>query len=147
MVRRCHRVLSLALVGALLLVASTLAAPDQRSGTISLYATSVAVGVGAQWGDGTLTLHNGKRYKFTVQGLEVGGIGFSEARATGQVYNLHHLSDFSGVYVAAEANATIGSGAGTQAMRNEHGVVINLSSAQKGVKLTLAGEGVRIALK
>lgn len=147
MIRRCHRILSLALVGALLLVAGTVAAADQPSGTLSLYASTIAVGIGAQWGDGTLTLNNGKQYKFTVRGLEVGGVGFSDVRATGQVYNLHNLSDFTGVYVAAEANVTVGSGTGAQAMRNEHGVVINLSSAQTGVKLTLAGEGMRLALQ
>jgi hypothetical protein len=147
MVRRCHRVLSRALVGALLLIAGTVAAADQPSGKVSLYVTSVAAGVGAQWGRGTLTLSNGKQYDFTVQGLEVGGVGFADARAEGQVYNLRNLSDFNGVYVAAEANAAIGDGPGARTMRNEHGVVINLSSAQTGVKLTLAGEGVRIALK
>ena len=147
MVRRCHRVLSLALVGALLVVAGTAAAADRPSGKISLFVTSVAAGVGAQWGRGTLTLNNGKHYEFTVQGLEVGGVGFADARAEGQVYNLRDLSDFNGVYVAAEGNASIGNGPGARTMRNEHGVVINLSSAQKGVKLTLAGEGVRIALK
>jgi hypothetical protein len=147
MVRWDYRVLSLALVGALLLVAGTVAAQDQLSGKISLYATSVAVGVGAQWGDGTLTLSNGKQYKFTVRGLEAGGIGFSDMRAQGEVYNLHNLADFNGVYVAAEANVSIGSGGGARTMRNQHGVVINLSSAQQGVKLTLAGEGVRLALK
>src|SRR5262245_38395403 len=147
MVRWCNRALRLALVCALLVVTGTVAAQDQLSGRISLYATSVAAGVGVQWGDGTLTLNDGKQYKFTVQGLEVGGVGFSEARAQGEVYNLNNLSDFSGVYVAAEANAAIGSGPGARTMRNQHGVVINLSSAQQGVKLTLAGEGVRIALK
>ena len=147
MVRRYSRVLSLVLVGALLLVAGTVAAQDQPSGKVSLFVTSVAAGVGAQWGRGTLTLNNGKHYEFTVQGLEVGGIGFADARAEGQVYNLRNLQDFNGVYVAAEGNASIGDGPGARTMRNEHGVVINLSSAQKGVKLTLAGEGVRIALK
>jgi hypothetical protein len=147
MVRWGYKVLSLALVGALLLVAGAVAAQDQPSGKISLYATSVAVGVGAQWGEGTLTLDNGKQYKFTVRGLEAGSVGFSDIRAQGEVYNLHNLADFNGVYVAAEANASIGDGLGARTMRNQHGVVINLSSAQQGVKLTLAGEGVRLALK
>lgn len=147
MVRWCYRVLSVALVGALLVAIGTAAAQDKPSGRVSLYTTSVAVGVGAEWGNGTLTLNNDKRYQFTVQGLEVGGVGLSEARATGEVYNLRNLADFSGVYVAAEANAAVGNGTGARTMRNEHGVVIKLSSAQKGVKLTLAGEGVRIALK
>jgi hypothetical protein len=128
-------------------VAGTAAAEDQPSGKISLFVTSVAAGAGVQWGSGTLTLNDGKRYDFTIQGLEFGGVGMAEARAEGQVYNLRDPSDFSGVYVAAEANAALGDGPGARTMRNEHGVVINLSSVQTGVKLTLAGEGVRIALK
>jgi len=147
MARWCYRVLSLTLVCALLVVVGALAAQDQQSGKISLYATSVAAGVGAQWGNGTLTLNNGKQYQFTVKGLEVGGMGIADVHAEGSVYNLYDLSDFNGVYVAAEANATIGDGPGARSMRNSHGVIINLSSAQHGVKMTLAGEGVRIALK
>jgi hypothetical protein len=49
--------------------------------------------------------------------------------------------------VAADANVAVGSGPGIQTMRNEHGVVINLSTEQQGVKLTLGGQGVRITLK
>jgi hypothetical protein len=147
MVRWCYRVLSLTLVCALLVVVGAVAAQDQPSGKISLYATSVAAGVGAPWGNGTLTLNNGQQYQFTVKGLEVGGVGFADVHAEGNVYNLYDLSDFNGVYVAAEANAAIGNGPGARTMRNSRGVVINLSSAQQGVKLTFAGEGVRFALK
>jgi hypothetical protein len=147
MVRWCYRVLSLTLVCALLVMVGAVAAQDQPSGKISLYATSVAAGVGAQWGNGTLTLNNGQQYQFTVTGLEVGGVGVADVHAEGNVYNLYDLSDFNGVYVAAEANASIGNGPGMRTMRNPHGVVINLSSAQQGVKLTFAGEGVRLALK
>ena len=131
----------------LLLVTSVVAARDVPSGTISLSATSMAAGVGAQWGDGTLTLNNGKTYRFTVQGLEVGGVGFADLHAQGTIYNLRRVSDLNGLYVAADANVAVGSGPGTQTMRNEHGVVINLSSEQQGVKLTLGGQGVRITLK
>jgi len=107
----------------------------------------MAAGVGAQWGDGTLTLHNGKTYHFAIQGLEVGGVGFADLHAQGTVYNLRRVSDLDGLYVAGDANVAVGSGPGTQTMRNEHGVVINLSSEQEGVKLTLGGQGVRITLK
>ena len=141
-----YKELSLGLL-CLLLVTSIVAARDAPSGTISLSATSVAAGVGAQWGDGTLTLNNGKTYRFTVQGLEVGGVGFADLHAQGTVYNLRRVSDLDGLYVAADANVAVGSGPGTQTMRNEHGVVINLSSEQEGVKLTLGGQGVRITLK
>src|SRR5207245_10396204 len=116
----------------LLLVTSVVAARDVPSGTISLSATSVAAGVGAQWGDGTLTLNNGKTYRFSIQGLEVGGVGFADLHAQGTVYNLRRVSDLDGLYVAGDANVAVGSGPGTQTMRNEHGVVINLSSEQQG---------------
>jgi outer membrane immunogenic protein len=137
---------SLGLIMCLLFVSAAVAR-DVPSGTISLSATSMAAGVGAQWGDGTLTLNNGKTYRFAIQGLEVGGVGFADLHAQGTVYNLRRVSDLDGLYVAADANVAVGSGPGTQTMRNEHGVVINLSSEQRGVKLTLDGQGIRITLK
>jgi len=118
---------SLGLIMCLLFVSAAVAR-DVPSGTISLSATSMAAGVGAQWGDGTLTLNNGKTYRFAIQGLEVGGVGFADLHAQGTVYNLRRVSDLDGLYVAADANVAVGSGPGTQTMRNEHGVVINLSS-------------------
>jgi hypothetical protein len=141
-----YKRLSLGLIMCLLFVSAAVAR-DVPSGTISLSATSMAAGVGAQWGDGTLTLNNGKTYRFAIQGLEVGGVGFADLHAQGTVYNLRRVSDLDGLYVAADANVAVGSGPGTQTMRNEHGVVINLSSEQRGVKLTLGGQGIRITLK
>jgi hypothetical protein len=148
MIRWGHRALILWFLCSLFVVASAVSAPkDVPSGTISLSGTSVAAGVGAQWGDGRLRFKNGKTYRFFIEGLEVGGVGFSNVQAQGKVYNLRKVSDLEGVYVAGEANAAVGVGAGVQTMRNEHGVVINLSSHQKGLKLTLGGQGVRITLK
>jgi hypothetical protein len=146
MLRRRYQRLGLGLM-CLLFLATVGAARDVPSGTISLSATSIAAGVGAQWGDGILTLNNGKTYRFAIQGLEVGGVGIADLHAQGTVYNLRTVSDLEGLYVAGDANVAVGSGPGTQTMRNEHGVVINLSSEQQGVKLTLGGQGVRITLK
>jgi hypothetical protein len=79
-----YKRLSLGLIMCLLFVSAAVAR-DVPSGTISLSATSMAAGVGAQWGDGTLTLNNGKTYRFAIQGLEVGGVGFADLRAQGTV--------------------------------------------------------------
>src|SRR5918911_473160 len=147
MIRRSYHALGLGLLCLLWVIVSGVAARQVPSGTIALSATSMAAGVGAQWGDGILTLPDGKTYRFTVQGLEVGGVGVSTLRAQGTVYNLRKVSDLDGLYVAADANVAVGSGPGTQTMRNEHGVIINLASEQQGVKLTLGGQGVRITLK
>lgn len=121
-------------------------AVDTPSGTVSLRTTSIAAGVGVQWGDGTLT-YNGKRYLFSVEGLEVVGVGYAEVKAAGSVYNLAKLSDFEGVYASAEASATAGSGPATVTMKNPNGVTIMLHAVQEGVQLTLAAGGVNIDLK
>lgn len=121
-------------------------AGDMPSGTVSLQTTSVAAGVGLQWGDGMLT-YNGKQYLFSLQGLEIVGIGYSEVKAAGTVYNLTKLSDFEGVYASAEASATAGSGPATMTMKNPNGVTIALHAVQEGVELTLAAGGVNIDLK
>jgi hypothetical protein len=144
--------LSWAVLGSLLLVcgfgvvAPVPAQGPPPSGTLSISTTSIAVGLGTNWGDGTLTT-KGKRYQFTVQGLEVGAVGVSQVRATGQVYHLAKVADFEGTYAAAEGGAAVGAGAGVLTMRNQHGVVINLQSAQRGVKLTAGVGGLTIALK
>ena len=77
----------------------------------------------------------------------MGGVDFTDLHTQGTVYNLCRVSDLDGLYVAADANVAVGSGPGTQTMRNEHGVVINLTSEQQGVKLTLGGQSVSITLK
>jgi len=127
------------------LVAAASAA-DTPSGTVSLESTSVAAGVGVQWGDGIL-IYNGKKYPFSVQGLEILGVGYSEVKAEGTVYNLTTLADFEGVYASGEASATAGHGAATVTMKNPNGVVLSLRTLQEGAKLTLAAGGVNIELK
>jgi hypothetical protein len=128
------------------LVAAAIAKAPPPSGTLSIATTSIAVGIGVHWGNGILTAY-GQRYAFTVQGLEVGGIGVARVQAVGQVYHLRRVEDFAGTYVAMAADAAVGGGAGLLTMRNQHGVVINLQSTQQGVKLTAGVEGITMTLK
>jgi hypothetical protein len=139
-------VLSVALV-LVLGAGGNLAAQDEKpSGTISIQSQTISLGVGVDWGAGLLTLRNGDTYQFSLQGLEVGAVGVSEVRAEGEVYNLEKVSDFEGLYVAAKANIAVVRGPGARTMRNENGVVVHIDSVQKGAKLILAAEGVRINL-
>src|SRR5262249_51642224 len=146
MLSPCRSLLTLAvLVWTSCPVALTQAA-DVPSGAVALHSTSVAAGVGVQWGDGILT-YQGQTYPFSVQGLEVVGLGYAEITAEGTVYNLTRLEDFAGVYASGEASATAGSGAATVTMKNPNGVVLTLRTRQEGAKLTLAAGGVNIAFK
>jgi hypothetical protein len=90
-------------------VAMTVGAQDKPSGTVRIESKSIAVGVGVSWGDGKLT-YQGKDYVFSVSGLSVVDVGISKVTATGEVFNLKKVEDFSGNYVAAAAGATVAAG-------------------------------------
>lgn len=116
------------------------------SGTVNISTRSIAVGIGINWGTGTLT-YKGKDYLFTVKGLSVLDLGISKATAKGEVYHLATVSDFAGKYAALEGGFALGKGAADITMKNTKGVVINLEAATEGVQLTLGGKGLSIAFQ
>jgi hypothetical protein len=130
------------------LVAATFAMAQDGppSGKVWVESKTVAVGVGVSWGDGKLT-YQGKEHPFTVNGLSVVDLGVSKVTATGEVFNLKKLSDFAGNYVAGQAGAAVGGGAGVVVMKNQNGVVMKLTGTGQGVQLTLAAKGVEVKLK
>ncbi len=135
------------LVALVLLQATSVATQDRLpSGTVVVTATSVATGIGVQWGEGILTFA-GRQYPFSLQGLQVLGVGYAQVTAEGTVYGLQNVEEFEGVYAAAEASATAGSGPGMVVMQNPHDVAIYLHTTQEGVQLTLAAGGVEVKLK
>ena len=135
-------------VAAALVCFGGIAAADDKepSGTVTIESKSVALGVGVSWGDGKLS-YQGKTQDFTVRGLSVVDIGVSKVSARGKVFNLSKLEDFAGTYAAAQAGAAVGGGMSVVALRNQNGVVLELTSTQTGVKFTLAGEGIEVKLK
>jgi hypothetical protein len=114
--------------------------------TLTLDTTSIADAVGYSWGSGVLTFQ-GKTYPFRIEEISVGDIGVSRAEATGNVYHLTKLEDFSGDYAAASTSAAIAGGHGIATMRNRHGVVIDLTGVDQGPMLEFAVEGVKIAVE
>ena len=135
-----------ALAVCVLFSAANVVAADTPSGKVSIQSKSIAIGVGVSWGDGVLTFQ-GKDYKFKLNGLSVVDLGISSLSLTGEVYNLNKLEDFNGTYVAASAGAAVAGGASATAMKNQNGVVMKLTSTQKGLKFTLAPEGIKVTLK
>ena len=116
------------------------------SGTVTLESTSVALGVGVNWGHGTLTMYDGTTHKFKVNGLSVIDLGISKVSAKGEVYNLVEAKDLNGIFVSGQAGIAVGGGGSAAAMKNRNGVVMQLKSTQVGIRLTLAPEGVRVTL-
>ena len=140
-------VIALVLVGSLVSLLAALAGAQAKKpdATLTLSEGAVAVGIGFSWGKGTLS-YRGKTYPFKVEGLSVGEVGVTRASATGDIFNLKKLTDFSGNYVAGGAEGTVGGGAGITTMKNQNGVVIELKSTTQGASLKLAAEGIKLTL-
>jgi hypothetical protein len=139
---------SVALGGIMALLAGAAAAKEEKKpdATVKISEGSVAVGIGWSWGRGGLT-YQGKTHHFKVEGLTVAEVGVTKAEASGNVYNLKNLEDFSGVYAAAGTEGTAGKGAGVSSLRNSKGVVINLKSETKGANIKIAAEGIKLTLE
>jgi hypothetical protein len=127
---------------------STGPVPDDAKpdGTLTLSGGSVAAGIGYTWGHGELTTA-GRSQSFAIKGISVVDVGATGFDASGNVYNLKSLADFSGTYVAAGAGVAVVNGVTVEYLRNEHGVVIKLIAKDKGLKFNLSADGVRIPLK
>jgi hypothetical protein len=50
------------------------------------------------------------------------------------------------VYTSVAAGATLGGGGNIAAMKNQNGVVIQMSTTTASLSLTLAAEGVKISM-
>jgi len=114
-------------------------------GTVTFTGGAVAIGVGFQWGNGTLT-YQGRQYPFRMDGLSVVDVGVTRVTCSGTVRNLRNVADFSGNYVSFTAGATVAGGGSLASLRNQNGVVIDGVSTAQGVRLTLAPGGVNVTL-
>lgn len=139
--------IGLVVLASLFFLAGVASAVDTKpDATLNLTQRGVALGIGVSWGDGVLTF-KGNNYPFIVHGISINDIGASKVRATGKVYNLKKIEDFSGSFFAAGSEATMGDGVGAILMKNQNGVAIQLISLSKGVRIKLSVGGVELKLK
>ena len=123
-----------------------MAADAQPDATVNLKGGSVALGVGYTWGHGELS-YGGESHTFNISGVSIVDVGATNITATGVVYHLKNVSDFSGNYVAVSAGMTIAGGGSAVYLKNEHGVVMKLLLTDVGLKFNLAADGVHVTLK
>ena len=127
-------------------------AASQHSGpdaTLRLSGGSFALGIGFRWGSGTLS-YKGKDYPVKVNGLSIGKVGMTGVSAIGEVFNLKHLQDFNGHYDVGGAGTrgvTIAKGKAGTLMSNPAGVIVRLSTTQKGVNVNATGGGVDMQIQ
>jgi hypothetical protein len=117
--------------------------------TLRMSMGGVHLGIGGSSGSGTLT-YKGKNYPFRVSGMAVGRVGVTSSSAVGDVFNLRHLQDFNGRYDVSGAGTrgvTLGAGRTGTIMSNQAGVIVRVSSTQRGVAVNATGGGLTMQLQ
>ena len=118
---------------------------EQPNATIDLTGGTVAAGIGYVWGNGHLT-YKGAQHAFKLAGVSIVDVGASHITASGVVYHLRNLRDFSGNYTTVSAGLTVAGGGSVVVLRNQNGVVIKLLSTAQGLRFNLSADGVNIKL-
>jgi hypothetical protein len=122
---------------------------SRRDATLRMSIGGVHLGIGGSSGSGTLT-YRGRNYPFRVSGLAVGRVGVTSSSAVGDVFNLRHLQDFNGNYTVSGAGTrgvTLGAGRTGTIMSNQAGVIVRISSTQRGVAVNATGGGLTMQLQ
>jgi len=107
------------------------------------------LGIGGSSGSGTLT-YRGRNYPFRVSGMAIGRVGMTSSSAVGDVFNLRHLQDFNGNYSVSGAGTrgvTLGAGQTGTVMSNQAGVIVRISSTQRGVAVNATGGSITMLLQ
>src|SRR5215467_4511644 len=108
--------------------------------TLRMSIGGVHLGIGGSSGSGTLS-YRGRNHPFRVSGMAIGRVGVTSSSAVGDVFNLRHLRDFNGNYTVSGAGTT-----GT-ILSNQAGVIIRISSTQRGLAVNATGGGLTMQLQ
>ena len=119
-----------------LLPQAAFAQEAKPSGTVTIDEEQIRLLIGGSEGKGVLSF-GGKQYRFTIKGLTAGGVGITKVHATGSVYSLKKVEDFSGRYSEIGAGATVGKGSGGTNFQNSNGVSMSLKEKSSGLGLSL----------
>ncbi len=114
------------------------------SGTVSVTEDFVT-GVGG--GSGTLN-YQGQTFPFKLIGTVVGpGGGLSKITASGEVYKLASLADFSGRYTQSTGAAGLSTAGGRDLwLQNSAGVIMHLRGTSTGAMLTLGRDEIFVRM-
>jgi hypothetical protein len=114
------------------------------SATVRISEWSAAYYGSAAAGKGTLYYHG--VHHFTISGLGVGGMGGQKVSATGKVYNLNRLSDFSGTYRGVSQGLTLIEGKMHAKLTNGNGVTMYLAGQTEGVASSMGAQAFEVSL-
>jgi hypothetical protein len=126
--------------------ASTTTAPSTPPvATARIVEWSAAYYGSATAGKGTL-YYKGQGHHFTISGLGAGGMGGQKVSATGKIYNLNNLPDFSGIYRGVSQGLTLIEGTMHAKLTNGNGVVMYLAGDTEGLASSIGVQAFEVRL-
>src|SRR6476646_12033427 len=123
----------------------TTAPSTPPAATVRIQEWSAAYYGSAAAGKGTL-YYNGQRHHFTISGVGAGGAGGQKVNATGKVYNLNNLRDFSGTYRGVSNGLTLIAGKIHAKLTNGNGGVMYLAGETEGLASSMGVQAYAVNL-
>jgi hypothetical protein len=114
------------------------------SATVRITEWSAAYYASAAGGKGTLYYHG--VHHFSISGLGAGGMGGQKISATGKVYNLNNLSQFSGTYRGISRGLTLIEGKMHAKLTNQNGVTMYLAASTEGLASSMGAQAFEVNL-
>ena len=114
------------------------------SATVRITEWSAAYYAQAETGKGRLYYHG--VHHFAISGGGVGGSGAQKVSATGKVYNLNSLSQFSGTYHGIARGLTLIEGQMHAKLTNQNGVTMYLAGQTEGLASSLGAHAFEVNL-
>src|SRR5215813_2721036 len=102
------------------------------------------VGIGGC--SGTLNFQ-GRDYRLSIGGINVGTIGASAVDLVGTAENLRTATDIIGTYSQGSAALAVVGGGRTAELQNPNGVVIRVSGPEVGLEASLSLSGMTISMQ
>ena len=115
------------------------------SATVRIREWSAAYYGSAAAGQGTLSYH-GRSHHFTISGVGNGGAGGQKISASGKIYNLNNLSDFSGTYRGVSRGLTLIDGKMHAGLSNGNGVDMYLAGETEGLASSMGAQAFEVNL-
>src|SRR5215831_9539182 len=128
------------------MVIAALSQSYAETGSVRFNIVKAGFIVGIGGGSGTLNFQ-GRDYRLSIGGINVGTIGASAVDLVGTAENLRTATDIIGTYSQGSAALAVVGGGRTAELQNPNGVVIRVSGPEFGLEASLSLSGMTISMQ
>jgi len=129
-----------------MMLCGTLSLSYAATGSVRFHIVKAGFIVGIGGGSGTLNF-NGRNYRLSIGGINVGTIGASAVDLVGTASNLRTAADIVGTYTQGSAALAVVGGGRVATLQNAKGVIIKVRGPAIGLEASLSLSGMTISMQ